>query len=61
MGETTRSIKIDNEELQRAIINLVLPNINSEQILLKCLTIETLGRIAQAVAEPQVFLINFVI
>lgn len=56
MGETTHSVKIHDEELQRVIINLVLSSINSERLLLKCLAIETLGRIAQAVAEPQVIL-----
>lgn len=54
MAEASRNSRIDDEELQRASFNLVLPFLNSENVLLKCLAIETLGRIAQAVAEPQV-------
>uniref|UniRef100_A0A915D0I2 HEAT repeat-containing protein 5B n=1 Tax=Ditylenchus dipsaci TaxID=166011 RepID=A0A915D0I2_9BILA len=53
MGEQ-RAGRIDDEELQRQLsVNLVMPFLNAEKPLLKCLAIETLGRIAQAVAEPQ--------
>lgn len=53
-AETSRNSRIDDEELQIISVNLVLPFLNSDNVLLKCLAIETLGRIAQAVAEPQV-------
>lgn len=54
MAETSRNSRIDDEELQRISFNLVLPFLNAENVLMKCLAIETLGRIAQAVSEPQV-------
>ena len=55
MGEI-RNAKIEGEELQKANINLIIPFLNSEKVLLKCLAIETLGQLAQAVGEPQVCL-----
>jgi HEAT repeat-containing protein 5 len=48
-----RHVKIDGEELQKANIDLVVPFLNSDRLLLKSLAIETLGRLAQAVGEPQ--------
>uniref|UniRef100_A0AC34FWX2 HEAT repeat-containing protein 5B n=1 Tax=Panagrolaimus sp. ES5 TaxID=591445 RepID=A0AC34FWX2_9BILA len=52
LGEI-RNSKIEGEELQKANINLIIPFLNSEKVLLKCLAIETLGHLAQAVSEPQ--------
>lgn len=55
LGETQpRGARIDDENLQRVCTELVLPFLNSERVLLRCLAIETLGRLAQAVAKPQV-------
>lgn len=53
MGEQ-RHLRIEGEELQRASVNLVIPFLNADRVTLKCLAVETLGRMAQAVCEPQV-------
>ncbi|KAI1707379.1 HEAT repeat-containing protein 5A [Ditylenchus destructor] len=49
-----RGVRLDDDELQRLLsVELIMPFLNSDRVLLKCLAIETLGRIVQAVAEPQ--------
>uniref|UniRef100_A0A7E4VHX8 HEAT repeat-containing protein 5B n=1 Tax=Panagrellus redivivus TaxID=6233 RepID=A0A7E4VHX8_PANRE len=50
MGET-RTPKLEGEELHKANVNLVLPLLNHERVLLRCLAIETLGHLTQAVGE----------
>jgi hypothetical protein len=46
--------KLDDEQLQQTATNLVLPFLASDSVPLKCLAVETLGRLAQAVSTPQV-------
>uniref|UniRef100_A0AC34Q6C8 HEAT repeat-containing protein 5B n=1 Tax=Panagrolaimus sp. JU765 TaxID=591449 RepID=A0AC34Q6C8_9BILA len=52
MGEL-RNARIQGEELQKANMDLIIPFLNSERVLLRCLAIETLGQLSQAVGEPQ--------
>ena len=49
-----RNGRLDDEQLQQACTNLVLPLLANEHMILKTLAIETLGRLAQAVSTPQV-------
>lgn len=49
----TPSCRIEGEELQQACVNIVIPHLNSTHHQLKCLAIETLGRLAQSVSQPQ--------
>ena len=53
MGEL-RNARIQGEELQKANMDLIIPFLNSERVLLRCLATETLGQLSQAVGEPQV-------
>ena len=48
--------RLDDAELQKACADFVLPFLESNSLLIKFLAAETLGRLAQAVATPQVYL-----
>ncbi|KAI6188999.1 HEAT repeat-containing protein 5B [Aphelenchoides besseyi] len=45
--------RIDNSDLQNLTVRLIRPFLTAERPLLKCLAVEALGRLAQAVADPQ--------
>jgi hypothetical protein len=51
--------KIEGEELKGLCGKLALPFLTSENIVLKCISIEALGRISQAIAEPHVIRFKF--
>lgn len=49
-----RQGRLEDEQLQAAATQLVWPHVSAADPLLKCLAVECLGRLAQAVYTPQV-------
>lgn len=48
-----RAGRLEDEQLRQVTTQLMLPLVGSGDLLLKCLAVECLGRIAQAVDTPQ--------
>uniref|UniRef100_A0A914XTE3 HEAT repeat-containing protein 5B n=1 Tax=Plectus sambesii TaxID=2011161 RepID=A0A914XTE3_9BILA len=51
MGE--QKVKLEGETLQKSAINLVVGSIGAPSAVLRCAAAEALGRLAQAVGDPQ--------
>lgn len=54
IGERRNCVRMDDEQMQQESVNLIVPFLAGESILLKCLAVEALGRLALAIGTPQV-------
>lgn len=50
--------RIEGDQLKQSCAEIALPFLSTDNIVLKCLAIETLCRISQAVAEPHVIIFS---